>query len=150
MSPSIDTATEGIVFSRISGFCWAIGAGNRNPVQWPLEPSNLLVDVGLRVLSLSLLGQNPRMGFVHNLGKEEQVVAAEGIGGLPACPVSVQAVDGDVVAGMAYEMRLVLQGICKRKDAEEARKLFRTWCDGFTRCGDKPAICSSQLQEKLR
>jgi transposase len=32
------------------------------------------------------------------------------------------------VTGMAYEMRLVLQGIYERKDAEEARKLFRNWC----------------------
>ena len=32
------------------------------------------------------------------------------------------------VAGMAYEMRLVLQGIYEWKDAEEARKLFRNWC----------------------
>jgi hypothetical protein len=29
---------------------------------------------------------------------------------------------------MAYEMRLLLQGIYERKDAEEARKLFRHWC----------------------
>jgi hypothetical protein len=29
---------------------------------------------------------------------------------------------------MAYQMRLVLQGIYERKDAEEARKLFRKWC----------------------
>jgi transposase len=29
---------------------------------------------------------------------------------------------------MAYQMRLVLQGIYERKDAEEARKLFRNWC----------------------
>ena len=32
------------------------------------------------------------------------------------------------VTGMAYEMRLVLQGIYERKDAEEARMLFRNWC----------------------
>ena len=32
------------------------------------------------------------------------------------------------VTGMAYEMRLVLQGIYERKDAGEARKLFRNWC----------------------
>ncbi len=32
------------------------------------------------------------------------------------------------VTGMAYQMRLVLQGIYERKDAEEARKLFRNWC----------------------
>jgi transposase len=32
------------------------------------------------------------------------------------------------VKGMAYEMRLVLQGICERKDLGEARKLFRNWC----------------------
>jgi hypothetical protein len=29
---------------------------------------------------------------------------------------------------MAYRTRLVLQGIYERKDAEEARKLFRNWC----------------------
>ena len=39
------------------------------------------------------------MSFIRNLGEEEQVVAAEGFGGLPACPVSVQAAEGDVVAG---------------------------------------------------
>jgi transposase len=32
------------------------------------------------------------------------------------------------VTGMAYEMRLLLQGIYERKDAEEAKKLFRNWC----------------------
>jgi transposase len=32
------------------------------------------------------------------------------------------------VTGMAYEIRLVLQGIYERKDGEEARKLFRNWC----------------------
>ncbi len=32
------------------------------------------------------------------------------------------------VTGMTYEVRLVLQGIYQRKDAEEARKLFRNWC----------------------
>ncbi len=32
------------------------------------------------------------------------------------------------VTGMAYEMRLVLQGIYERKDVEEARKLFGNWC----------------------
>jgi transposase len=32
------------------------------------------------------------------------------------------------VTGMAYEMRLVLQGIYERKDAGEASKLFRNWC----------------------
>jgi transposase len=32
------------------------------------------------------------------------------------------------VTGMAYQMRLVLQGIYERKDAGEARKLFRNWC----------------------
>jgi transposase len=31
------------------------------------------------------------------------------------------------VTGMAYQMRLVLQGIYEWKDAEEARKLFRNW-----------------------
>ena len=39
------------------------------------------------------------MGFIRNLGEEEQVVAAEGFGGLPVRPVSVQAAEGDVVAG---------------------------------------------------
>jgi hypothetical protein len=29
---------------------------------------------------------------------------------------------------MAYEMRLVLQGIYEWTDAEEARKLFLNWC----------------------
>jgi transposase len=29
---------------------------------------------------------------------------------------------------MAYQMRLVLQGIYERKDAEEGRKLLRNWC----------------------
>jgi len=33
------------------------------------------------------------------------------------------------VTGMAYEMRLVLQGIYERKDVEEARKLFGNWCE---------------------
>jgi transposase len=32
------------------------------------------------------------------------------------------------VTGMAYKMRLVLQGIYERTDAEDARKLFRKWC----------------------
>ena len=32
------------------------------------------------------------------------------------------------VTGMAYEMRLVLQGIYERKDVAEARKLFGNWC----------------------
>jgi hypothetical protein len=32
------------------------------------------------------------------------------------------------VTGMAYQMRLVLQGIFERKDAEGFRKLFRNWC----------------------
>jgi transposase len=32
------------------------------------------------------------------------------------------------VMSMAYEMRLVLQGIYERKDAGEARKLFQNWC----------------------
>ena len=32
------------------------------------------------------------------------------------------------VTGMAYEMRLVLQGIYKWKDVGEARKLFGNWC----------------------
>ena len=32
------------------------------------------------------------------------------------------------VAGMASEMKLVLQGIYERKDAEEVRKLFRNCC----------------------
>ena len=32
------------------------------------------------------------------------------------------------VTGMADQMKLVLQGIYERKDAEEARKLFRKWC----------------------
>ena len=32
------------------------------------------------------------------------------------------------VASMAYEMRLVLQGIYERKDAGEARRLLRNWC----------------------
>jgi hypothetical protein len=32
------------------------------------------------------------------------------------------------VTGMAYEMRLVLQGIYERKDVEEARKLLCNWC----------------------
>ncbi len=32
------------------------------------------------------------------------------------------------VTGMAYQMRLVLQGIYERKDAEEPRELFRNWC----------------------
>jgi len=32
------------------------------------------------------------------------------------------------VTGMAYEMRLVLQGIYEWKDAEVARKLFGNWC----------------------
>ncbi len=32
------------------------------------------------------------------------------------------------VTGMAYEMRLVLQGIYERRDAGEARKLFQNWC----------------------
>jgi transposase len=32
------------------------------------------------------------------------------------------------VTGMAYQMRLVLQGIYERKDPEEARKLFRNCC----------------------
>jgi transposase len=32
------------------------------------------------------------------------------------------------VTGMAYQMRLALQDIYQRKDAEEARKLFRNWC----------------------
>jgi hypothetical protein len=29
---------------------------------------------------------------------------------------------------MAYQMRLVLHGIYEREDADEARKLFRSWC----------------------
>jgi transposase len=33
------------------------------------------------------------------------------------------------VTGMTYQMRLLLQGIYERKDAEEARKLFRNRCD---------------------
>jgi hypothetical protein len=32
------------------------------------------------------------------------------------------------VTGMAYEMRLVLQGIYQWKDVGEARKLFGNWC----------------------
>ena len=32
------------------------------------------------------------------------------------------------VTGIAYEMKLVLQGICEWKDAEVARKLFGNWC----------------------
>jgi transposase len=32
------------------------------------------------------------------------------------------------VTGMAYEMRLVLQGIYQRKDAEVAKKMFGNWC----------------------
>jgi transposase len=32
------------------------------------------------------------------------------------------------VTGMAYEMRLVLQGINQRKDMGEAKKLFGNWC----------------------
>ena len=32
------------------------------------------------------------------------------------------------VTGMAYQMRLVLQGIYERKGAEEAWKLFVNWC----------------------
>lgn len=32
------------------------------------------------------------------------------------------------VTGMAYQMRLVLQGIYERKDVAEARKLFGNWC----------------------
>jgi hypothetical protein len=32
------------------------------------------------------------------------------------------------VTGMAYKMRRVLRGIYERKDAGEARKLFRNWC----------------------
>lgn len=32
------------------------------------------------------------------------------------------------VTGLAYEMRLVPQGIYERRDAVEARKLFRNWC----------------------
>jgi hypothetical protein len=32
------------------------------------------------------------------------------------------------VTGMAYRMRLMLQGIYKREDADEASKLFRNWC----------------------
>jgi hypothetical protein len=38
------------------------------------------------------------------------------------------------VTGMAYEMRLVLQGIYERKDAGEARKLFGV--PGCMRCGN--------------
>jgi hypothetical protein len=32
------------------------------------------------------------------------------------------------MTGMAYEIRLVLQGICQWKDVGEARKLFGKWC----------------------
>jgi transposase len=32
------------------------------------------------------------------------------------------------VTGIAYQMRLVLQGIYERKDAGEGKKLFRNWC----------------------
>lgn len=55
--------------------------------------------LGFRVLGLSLLGANPGVCLIRNLGEEEQVVAAEGLGGLPVRPVSVQAAEGDVVAG---------------------------------------------------
>ena len=34
------------------------------------------------------------------------------------------------VAGTTYEMRLVLLGIYERRDAKEARRLFRPWCGG--------------------
>jgi hypothetical protein len=33
------------------------------------------------------------------------------------------------VAGLAYEMRLVLQGIYELKNVEDVRKLFRNWCN---------------------
>jgi hypothetical protein len=33
-----------------------------------------------------------------------------------------------VRGGMAYQMKLVLQGIYKGKHADQARKLFRHWC----------------------
>lgn len=45
--------------------------------------------LGFRVLGLSLLGANPGMGFIRDLGEEEQVVPAEGFGRLPVRPVSV-------------------------------------------------------------
>jgi hypothetical protein len=39
------------------------------------------------------------MDFSGNLSEEEQVIAAEGFGGLPVRPISVQAAEGDVVSG---------------------------------------------------
>ena len=40
------------------------------------------------------------------------------------------------VTGMAYEMRLVLQGIYQWKDVGEARKLFGNWCAWVQALGD--------------
>jgi hypothetical protein len=101
MSPMIDTATEGIIFPRISGFKWAIGARNRTLVPCLVAPYLLFVDRGLTIIrfrALSLLDANPKIGFTRNLG-EEQLFAAEEFGGLSVRPVSVEAAKGDVLEG---------------------------------------------------
>ena len=102
--------------SREAGvFGFLQGASRRKRVRLRHDPQSLVelpsfgtlglaVDGGLRllgfrVLGLSLLGANPGVCLIRNLGEEEQVVAAEGLGGLPVRPVSVQAAEGDVVAG---------------------------------------------------
>jgi hypothetical protein len=51
------------------------------------------------------------------------------------------------VTGMTYEMRLVLHGIYKRKDAENTRKLFRNWFVWCTQRGGKPENCYKQWPE---
>ncbi len=54
------------------------------------------------------------------------------------------------VTGMAYEMRLVLQGIDERKDVEEASKLFGNSCAWVRAVWEQPGELFEPMAHVIR